>query len=73
MTLTDTTGRTLPPSEVPSPDALRLYGDVLFVAFRSPRHAGVPLAQVRAAFEPPLGSIRNHLLCDAPPGICPRL
>jgi cytolysin-activating lysine-acyltransferase len=70
MTLTDTTGRALPPSETPSSEALRLYGDVLFVAFRSARHSGVPLAQIRAAFEPPLvlGQIRVFRFDDVPRG-----
>ena len=70
MTLTDTTGRALPLSETPSAEALRLYGDVLFVASRSARHSGVPLAQVRAAFEPPLvlGQIRVFRFDDVPRG-----
>jgi cytolysin-activating lysine-acyltransferase len=70
MTLTDTTGRALPLSEAPSSDALRLYGDVLFVAFRSARHTGVPLVQIRAAFEPPLvlGQVRVFRFDDVPRG-----
>ena len=71
MTLTDTAGRVLPPSEAPSADTLRLYGDTLFVALRSPRHAGAPLAQIRAAFEPPLvlGQIRVFRFDDIPRGL----
>ena len=52
--LTDATGDPLPPEETPSPEVLRAYGDAMFLAFRSPRHAGMDVANLRAAFEPPL-------------------
>lgn len=67
---TDTAGRTLPVSETPSPDTLRLYGDVFFVALRSPRHAGHSLAALRPAFEPPLilGQVRVFRFDDVPRG-----
>ncbi|MDM7930623.1 toxin-activating lysine-acyltransferase [Tabrizicola sp.] len=71
MTLTDSAGRTLPVVETPPPDTLRLYGDVLFLAMRSPRHAAVPIAQLRAAFEPPLalGQVRVFRFDDVPRGL----
>jgi cytolysin-activating lysine-acyltransferase len=69
--LTDTTGRTLPVSESPSQDTLRLYGDTLFLAMRSPRHAHLPLSQLRGAFEPPLilGQIRVFRFDEVPRGL----
>lgn len=52
--LTDDTGKTLPDIEAPTPDRLRAYGDMMFLAFRSPRHARMPVAQLRTYLEPPL-------------------
>jgi cytolysin-activating lysine-acyltransferase len=52
--LSDSHGRTLPDSECPGPERLRAYGDMLFLAFRSPRHAGMSVAQLRDYLEPPL-------------------
>ena len=40
--------------EAPSDDVLRAYGDALFLLMRSPRHAGLGMGALRAAFEPPL-------------------
>lgn len=50
----DATGRALPDSECPSPERMRAYGDMAFLAFRSPRHARMPVAQLRSYLEPPL-------------------
>jgi cytolysin-activating lysine-acyltransferase len=63
-------GRTLPVSEAPAPDTLRLYGDVFFLALRSPRHAGHSLAALRPAFEPPLilGQVRVFRFDEVPRG-----
>ncbi|WP_412509619.1 toxin-activating lysine-acyltransferase [Roseovarius sp. SYSU LYC5161] len=52
--LTDASGRPLPDIEVPGPERLRIYGDMAFLAFRSPRHARMPVSQLRAYLEPPL-------------------
>lgn len=52
--LTDSTGQDLPPAESPSDQLLRAYGDALFLSMRSPRHATVPVADLRRALEPPL-------------------
>ena len=52
--LTDARGHTLPDIEAPSPERLRAYGDMIFLAFRSPRHARLPVAQLRTYLEPPL-------------------
>ena len=68
--LTDMAGRSLPVAETPSADTLRLYGDVFFLAMRSPRHAGHALAAVRPALEPPLilGQVRVFRFDDVPRG-----
>lgn len=52
--LRDSHGHTLPDSESPDPNRLRAYGDLLFLAFRSPRHARMSVDQLRAYLEPPL-------------------
>jgi len=52
--LTDARGRTLPDIESPDPERLRVYGDMMFLAFRSPRHARMQVAQLRSYIEPPL-------------------
>lgn len=52
--LTDAHGHTLPDIEAPSPDRLRAYGDMMFLAFRSPRHARMAVGQLRDYLEPPL-------------------
>lgn len=55
MTLmTDTAGRTLPDIERPDPKRMRVYGDLMFLAFRSPRHSRMPVGQLRSYFEPPV-------------------
>ncbi|MEM8632919.1 MAG: toxin-activating lysine-acyltransferase [Pseudomonadota bacterium] len=43
-----------PVQEFPDGDRLRAYGDFLFLAFRSPHHARMSVANLRMAIEPPL-------------------
>lgn len=50
-TLTDSSGAALPSNETPSPDKLRVYGDFLFLAFRSEWHNAMSVANLRSAFE----------------------
>lgn len=52
MTARDMQGNTLPSVETPSEERLRVYGDMLFLAFRSPRHAAMPVAVLRQYLEP---------------------
>lgn len=52
--LTDTTGKALPPRETPSDEMRQTMGDFLFLAFRSPHHQKMPVANLRLAFEPPI-------------------
>ncbi len=52
--LLDSAGRELPPSEAPDDKTLRAYGDAVFLAMRSQRHAVTTVAALRASFEPPL-------------------
>lgn len=68
---TDSTGAALPPQERPSAELLRAYGDMLFLAFRSPRHGVMPLAGLRAYLEPPLtlGQFRIFRFDDVPRGM----
>ncbi len=65
------TGRTMPPSEMPSPDTLRVYGDMLFLAFRSPRHAPMPMGVLRTYLEPAveLGQYRLFRFDEVPRGM----
>ncbi len=49
---TDSNGRALPALETPDADKLRVYGDMLFLAFRSPRHARMTTALLRTYLEP---------------------
>ncbi len=67
----DCTGQVLPPHELPSGDKLRVYGDLLFLAFRSTRHARMTTATLRAYFEPPveLGQFRIFRFDDVPRGM----
>lgn len=66
--LTDSTGKPLPAIEAPGPDKLRVYGDMLFLGFRSPRHAQMPLGALRRYLEPPveLGQFRIFRFDDVP-------
>ena len=52
MTARDMKGNTLPAIETPSDDKLRVYGDMLFLAFRSPRHSRMPVSVLRRYLEP---------------------
>ena len=52
--LKDTAGLALPDIESPSPERVRAYGDMLFLAFRSPRHSQMAVSQLRSYLEPPL-------------------
>jgi len=52
--LTDAKGQALPDIEAPGPERLRAYGDMIFLAFRSPRHAQMPVGLLRHYLEPPL-------------------
>jgi len=56
----DSRGRALPPIEMPSEEALRIYGDAFFLAMRSPRHRVMSGAELRTYLEPPifLGNFR---------------
>ncbi|MEO1152357.1 MAG: toxin-activating lysine-acyltransferase [Pseudomonadota bacterium] len=71
MPLTDSTGTPLPADEAPSPEALQALGDALFLAARSPRHAAMRVATLRAAFEPPvlLGQYKVFRFDDVPRGM----
>lgn len=68
---TDVNGKALPPIETPTPDKLRVYGDILFLAFRSPRHARMQTALLRHYVEPPveLGQFRIFRFDDVPRGM----
>lgn len=69
--LTDSSGKALPPEETPSPGALQAMGDALFLAARSPRHAAMSVAMLRAAFEAPilLGQYKVFRFDDVPRGM----
>lgn len=71
MTARDSAGRALPVIESPSADKLRVYGDLAFLAFRSPRHQTMTLAETRRYFEPPveLGQFRVFRFDDVPRGM----
>jgi len=67
----DNEGVVLPEIEMPSPEKLRVYGDLMFLAFRSQRHARMSTATLRAYFEPPveLGQFRVFRFDDVPRGM----
>lgn len=67
----DTTGKDLPQIEMPSEDKLRVYGDMLFLAFRSPRHAAMPVSVLRRYLEPAveLGQFRLFRFDGVPRGM----
>ncbi len=67
----DAAGRTLPPIEMPDAARLRVYGDFLFLAFRSPRHRAMTLNALRLAFEPPIltGQYNIFRFDDVPRGL----
>lgn len=66
--LVDSRGQRIPDIEAPGPDRLRLYGDMMFLAFRSPRHAGMTLGGLRGYLEPPIetGQFRVFRFDDVP-------
>ena len=57
--------------EMPDAARLRIYGDVLFLAMRSPRHVEMPLGILRESMEPPieLGQFRIFRFDEVPRGI----
>ncbi len=69
--LTDSAGRALPEIETPNAERLRAYGDMMFLAFRSPRHMRMPVAQLRDYLEPPLllGQYRLFRFDGVPRGL----
>ena len=71
MSHLDSAGRVLPSVEVPSAEKLRVYGDISFLAFRSPRHQGMTVAEMRRYFEPAveLGQFRVFRFDDVPRGL----
>ncbi len=71
MSGTDTSGQALPEIEKPSEAKLRIYGDFLFLAFRSHWHARMNVANLRSAFEPPieLGQYRVFRFDGVPRGL----
>lgn len=69
--LVDSTGKPLPEIEAPSPERLRIYGDMAFLALRSPRHAGMSVAALRTYMEPPIlaGQFRVFRFDEVPRAI----
>lgn len=67
----DATGQTLPPHELPSPEKLRVYGDMLFLAFRSDRHSRMSIGTLRTYFQPAveLGQFRIFRFDEVPRGM----
>lgn len=70
-TLIDSQGRELPAIEMPSAEKLRVYGDMMFMAFRSKRHSAMQTSTLRAYIEPPveLGQFRIFRFDDVPRGM----
>lgn len=66
--LIDSNGLPLPPVEAPTPEKLRVYGDMMFLAFRSSRHRAMPLGVLRTYLETPveLGQFRIFRFDDVP-------
>ena len=66
--LVDSAGNPLPPEEAPSDKALRVYGDMAFLAFRSPRHAQMSVRVLHSYLEPPVlsGQFRVFRFDDVP-------
>lgn len=52
--LVDSWGPDLPKVESPDHDKLRVYGDMMFLAFRSERHGQMNTATLRTYLEPPI-------------------
>ena len=55
-TLVDSQGNPLPEIEAPTAERMRVYGDLLFLAFRSHRHARMSVAVLRTYLEPAIAS-----------------
>ena len=68
---TDTQGQVLPAVEMPSAEKLRVYGDMMFLAFRSERHSEMTISTLRAYFQPAveLGQFRIFRFDDVPRGM----
>lgn len=66
--LVDSEGRPLPDIEAPTPERLRVYGDLMFLAFRSRRHARMNVSVLRTYLEPPIeaGQFRIFRFDDVP-------
>lgn len=66
--LVDSAGEPLPDIEAPSADRLRIYGDLAFLFFRSPRHRQQTVAGLRRYMETPilLGQFRVFRFDDVP-------
>lgn len=66
--LVDSKGRSIPKAEAPAPELLRVYGDMMFLAFRSPRHIRMSVSVLRTYLEPPLvsGQYRVFRFDDVP-------
>ena len=69
--LVDVNGVALPEVEAPSAEKLRVYGDLLFLAFRSPRHAGMTVRTLRSYLQPAIesGQFRVFRFDDVPRGM----
>lgn len=69
--MTDAYGVALPDIESPSPERLRAYGDMMFLAFRSARHSRMAVSQLRSYLEPPLllGQFRLFRFDGVPRGM----
>jgi len=50
----DSKGQSLPILEAPSEEKLRVYGDLMFLAFRSQRHCAMSVQTLRTYLEPPI-------------------
>jgi cytolysin-activating lysine-acyltransferase len=57
--------------EMPDASKLRVYGDILFLAMRSPRHLDMPLGILRESMEPPveLAQFRIFRFDEVPRGM----
>lgn len=66
--LVDSEGRALPSIEAPTSEKLRVYGDLMFLAFRSQRHMSMSLHTLRSYMEPAveLGQFRIFRFDDVP-------
>lgn len=71
VAIVDQKGQELPLEETPTAEQLRVFGDMAFLAFRSPRHVEMPVATVRRYFEPPvmLGQFRIFRFDEIPRGM----